>query len=72
MESRIHINTDLEKASFTRQTIFDYKSDAKGALDYYALAQEIARKCMTKPKDNANIEQDEDLPAHEPEEALVV
>ena len=72
MESRIHINTDLEKASFTRQTIFDYKSDAKGALDYYALAQEIARKCMTKPKDNADIEQDEDLPAHEPEEALVV
>ncbi len=72
MESRIHINTDLEKASFTRQTIFDYKSDAKGALDYYALAQEIARKCMTKPKDNANIEQDEDLPAHELEEALVV
>lgn len=73
MESRIHINTDLEKASFTRQTIFDYKSDAKGALDYYALAQEIARKCIEPPKkDNANIEQDEDLPAHEPEEALVV
>ena len=73
METTIRINTDLEKASFARQTIFDYKSDAKGALDYYALAQEIARKCIeTKPKDNANIEQDEDLPAHEPEEALAV
>jgi len=73
METTIRINTDLEKASFTRQTIFDYKSDAKGALDYYALAQEIARKCIeTKPKDNTNIEQDEDLPAREPEEAVAV
>ena len=73
METTIRINTDLEKASFARQTIFDYKSDAKGSLDYYALAQEIARKCIeTKPKDNANIEQDEDLPAHELEEALAV
>ncbi|MDE2725610.1 MAG: ParA family protein [Gemmatimonadota bacterium] len=73
METTIHINTDLEKASFTRQTIFDYKSDAKGALDYYALAQEIARKCIeTKEKDNANIERDEDLPAREPEEAVAV
>ena len=73
METTIRINTDLEKASFARQTIFDYKSDAKGSLDYYALAQEIARKCIeTKPKDNADIELDEDLPAHEPEKALAV
>ena len=73
METTIHINTDLEKASFTRQTVFDYKSDAKGSLDYYALAQEIARKCIeTEPKGNTNIEQDEDLQAHEPEEALAV
>ena len=73
METTIHTNTDLEKASFTRQTIFDYKSDARGALDYYALAQEIARKCIeTEPKDNINIEQNEDQPAREPEEAVAV
>lgn len=73
METTIHINTDLEKASFTRQTIFDYKSDAKGALDYYALAQEIARKCIeTKPRNNADMEVDEDMPAHEREEAIAV
>lgn len=73
MESRIHINTDLEKASFARKTIFDYKSDAKGSLDYYALAQEIARKCVEiKPRNNADMEDDEDMPAHEREEALAV
>ncbi len=73
MESRIHINTDLEKASFARKTIFDYKSDAKGSLDYYALAQEIARKCIEiKPRNNADMEDEEDMPAHEREEALAV
>lgn len=73
METTIGINTDLEKASFARQTIFDYKSDAKGALDYHALAQEITRKCIeTKPRNNADMEDDEDMPAHEREEALAV
>lgn len=73
METTIGINTDLEKASFARQTIFDYKSDAKGALDYHALAQEIARKCIeTKPRNNADMEEYENMPAQEPEEAVAV
>ena len=45
METTIRINTDLEKASFARQTIYQYKAAANGALDYSALAGEIARKC---------------------------
>ena len=45
MDTTIRINTDLEKAAFARQTIFDYKASANGALDYSALAREIARKC---------------------------
>ena len=44
-ETTIRINTDLEKASFARQTIYQYKTSANGALDYSALAGEIARKC---------------------------
>lgn len=73
METTIGINTDLEKASFARQTIFDYKSDAKGALDYHALAQEITRKCIeTKPRNNADMEDDGDMPAHEREEVVAV
>ena len=46
MDTTIRINTDLEKAAFTRQTIFDYKATANGAVDYCALAGEIARKCV--------------------------
>ena len=46
MDTTIRINTDLEKAAFSRQTIFDYKATANGAVDYYALASEIARKCV--------------------------
>ena len=45
METTIRINTDLEKAAFSRQTIYQYKTSANGALDYSALAREIARKC---------------------------
>ena len=45
METTIRINTDLEKAAFSRQTIYQYKTSANGALDYSALAGEIARKC---------------------------
>ena len=45
METTIRINTDLEKAAFARQTIYQYKAAANGALDYSALAREIARKC---------------------------
>ena len=45
MDTTIRINTDLEKAAFARQTIFDYKASAKGAADYCSLAGEIARKC---------------------------
>ena len=45
METTIRINTDLEKAAFARQTIYQYKASANGALDYSALAREIARKC---------------------------
>ena len=45
MDTTIRINTDLEKAAFLRQTIFDYKASANGALDYSVLAKEIARKC---------------------------
>jgi len=45
MDTTIRINTDLEKAAFTRQTIFDYKATANGAVDYSALAKEITRKC---------------------------
>jgi len=45
MDTTIRINTDLEKAAFTRQTIFDYKATANGAVDYCALAKEITRKC---------------------------
>ena len=45
MDTTIRINTDLERAAFARQTIFDYKASANGAADYYALAKEIARKC---------------------------
>ena len=45
MDTTIRINTDLEKAAFARQTIFDYKASANGAADYCALASEIARKC---------------------------
>ena len=45
METTIRINTDLEKAAFARQTIYQYKTSANGALDYCALAREIARKC---------------------------
>ena len=44
-ETTIRINTDLEKAAFARQTIYQYKAAANGALDYSALAGEIARKC---------------------------
>ena len=44
MDTTIRINTDLEKAAFSRQTIFDYKATANGAADYCALAREIARK----------------------------
>ena len=46
MDTTIRINTDLEKAAFTRQTIFDYKATANGAVDYSALAREITRKCV--------------------------
>ena len=46
MDTTIRINTDLEKASFARQTIFDYKASANGAADYCALASEIVRKCI--------------------------
>ena len=46
MDTTIRINTDLEKAAFARQTIFDYKATANGALDYSALAGEITRKCI--------------------------
>ena len=45
MDTTIRINTDLEKAAFARQTIFDYKASANGAADYFALADEIVRKC---------------------------
>ena len=45
METTIRINTDLEKAAFSRQTIYQYKTSANGAADYCALAREIARKC---------------------------
>ena len=45
MDTTIRINTDLEKAAFARQTIYQYKATANGALDYSALAREIARKC---------------------------
>ena len=46
MDTTIRINTDLEKAAFARQTIYQYKATANGALDYCALAGEIARKCI--------------------------
>ncbi|MYF38270.1 MAG: ParA family protein [Gammaproteobacteria bacterium] len=74
METTIGINTDLEKASFSRKTIFDYNAMSKGAVHYYALAREVARKCIeTKPGNHTDIEEDEDLPAHESEqEALAV
>lgn len=45
MDTTIRINTDLEKASFVRQTIYQYRAAANGALDYSAVAREIARKC---------------------------
>jgi len=45
MDTTIRINTDLERAAFARQTIFDYKATANGAVDYCALAKEITRKC---------------------------
>lgn len=74
METTIRINTDLEKASFARETIFNYSPTMNGAVDYYALAKEVARKCIeTKPDNHTDIEEDEDLPAHESEqEALAV
>ena len=50
MDTTIRINTDLEKAAFTRQTIFDYKASANGAADYFALAREIVRKCSEGEK----------------------
>ena len=46
MDTTIRINTDLERAAFARQTIFDYKASANGAVDYCALAGEITRKCI--------------------------
>ena len=46
MDTTIRINTDLERAAFARQTIFDYKASANGAVDYYTLAEEITRKCV--------------------------
>ena len=46
MDTTIRINTDLEKAAFARQTIYQYKATVNGALDYCALAGEIARKCI--------------------------
>ena len=46
MDTTIRINTDLEKAAFARQTIYQNKATANGALDYCALAREIARKCI--------------------------
>jgi len=46
MDTTIRINTDLEKAAFARQTIFDHKASANGAVDYYTLAEEITRKCV--------------------------
>ena len=45
METTIRINTDLEKAAFARQTIYQIQGGGNGALDYSALAREIARKC---------------------------
>ena len=41
MDTTIRINTDLEKAAFARQTIYQYKAAANGAVDYSALAREI-------------------------------
>ena len=46
MESTIRRNTDLEKASFGRRTIFEQDASANGAMDYYALAKEVVRKCL--------------------------
>ena len=63
METTIRINTDLEKASFSKKTVFDYKPTAKGTVDYYALAKEVSRKCIeeSRPINNAVIEEEESL-----------
>lgn len=46
LESTIRRNTDMEKASFGHRTIFEQDATVNGAMDYYALAKEVVRKCL--------------------------
>ena len=48
MESTIRRNTDLEKAAFGHRTIFEEDPTINGAMDYYALAKEVVRKCLKR------------------------
>ena len=71
METTIRRNTDLEKASFGHRTIFEEDPTINGAMDYYALAKEVVRKCLKRTSPEPE-EQAVDVVEEEPETEAVL